>query len=124
MKTNLRICPDCDGHGYISGGDERSSWSRTCFRCQGTGYIQVPLTIADRIRVMTDEELAAFWSDNYDNFCPSKPECGALLDTDQCIPGEWCAACALEWLRQPYEKTRLPKGMYLDKQESGLIEED
>lgn len=86
-------------------------------------------TIADWIRSMTDEELCdgiyelfhgydpAAW------FCKNKKECGDLMDADKEIPDEMCKACLLEALRQPYEKTRLPKGMYLDKQESGLLED-
>lgn len=61
-------------------------------------------TKADRIRSMSDEELAAYLADNYDGFCLNKPECGTLLDTDEGIPEEWCVACALEWLRQPAEE--------------------
>lgn len=87
--------------------------------------IELPtMTIADKIRAMTDEELAAYWTDNYDNFCQNKPECGAILDTEGCIPGEWCVRCALEWLRQPAEKPQLPFGIYDDRQESGLLEDD
>ena len=61
-------------------------------------------TNADRIRSMSDEELAVFWSNHYDDFCQNKPECGALLDTDGCIPEEMCVAYTLEWLRQPAEE--------------------
>ena len=56
MNTKLNPCPDCDSHGYITGGDERSTWSRTCARCHGTGYIQMPLSFADRLRAMSDED--------------------------------------------------------------------
>ena len=60
-----------------------------------------PITNADRIRAMSDEELAAYLADNYDTFCQNKPECWALLDTDKGIPEEKCVVCALEWLRSP-----------------------
>ena len=59
------------------------------------------LTKADQIRSMSDEEMAAYLADNYDGFCLNKPECAALIDTDEGIPEEKCAACALEWLRSP-----------------------
>lgn len=58
-------------------------------------------TKADLIRSMSDEDLAAYFADHYDAFCQNKPECGALLDTDEGIPEEKCVACALEWLRSP-----------------------
>ena len=64
------------------------------------------LTKADQIRSMSDEQLAAYWANNYDNFCQNNPECGALLDTDGEIPQENCIACALAWLRSPAEEVR------------------
>ena len=87
-------------------------------------------TIADHIRSMDDEELAnAIYEliNGYDPatwFCKGTKECEDLMETDEGIPAEMCKACLLQALRQPHEKTRLPKGMYLDKQESGLLEED
>lgn len=64
------------------------------------------MTNADRIRSMADGELAdtmlrtAGIGDRID-FCPCKPECEAILDTDDDIPDEWCLACMLAWLRSP-----------------------
>lgn len=69
-------------------------------------FFQPPMTRADRIRSMSDEELAAFWSDLYDDFCPNKPECGQYLDEGKDIPAEWCVACALNWLSQPAEEVQ------------------
>ena len=60
-------------------------------------------TMADRIRAMSDEELASYWAEHYDEFCPNKPECGAILDAENSIPDGWCATCVLEWLRKPVE---------------------
>lgn len=80
------------------------------------------MTNADRIRAMSDEQLAAYWADHYDDFCQSKPECGDLLNDDKCIPDHWCVACALEWLRKPAEEPKLP-AIFEDKQESGLLED-
>ena len=62
------------------------------------------VTNADRIRAMSDEQLAEYWANNYDNFCQNKPECGELLDTDAGIPEEKCVACALAWLRRSSEE--------------------
>lgn len=61
-------------------------------------------TNADRIRSMSDEDLAVYWANNHDNFCQNKPECGEALDTEDMIPEEWCVACALEWLQRPAEE--------------------
>lgn len=81
------------------------------------------MTNADRFRSMSDEELAAYWAENHDNFCPNKPECGEALDRDELIPDEWCVHCALAWLQKPVAEPTLPVRFHLDKQESGLVEE-
>lgn len=58
-------------------------------------------TNADRIRAMTDEEIAELLTDgtvfdaNYIFICPSKPE-GDCLTSD-------CRECLLRWLKQDYE---------------------
>lgn len=66
------------------------------------------LSNADRIRAMSDEELAEFLnqctSDNGPKFCRSLPECDADLDVDTLIPLERCGQCLLYWLRQPAEE--------------------
>ena len=83
-----------------------------------------PKTNADRIRAMSDQELAAYWAENHDNFCQNKPECGEALNRDELIPDEWCVACALAWLQKPVEEPQLPVRFHMDRQESGLLEED
>lgn len=65
-------------------------------------------TNADRIRSMTDEELAAALMRMLDGdvYCTNRPECGTMLDTDDGIPNEWCAQCLLNWLRKPTEEEK------------------
>ena len=65
-----------------------------------------PKTNADRIRAMSDEELAKnlYNIDNPDGYCRNLPECDALLDTEGGIPEERCITCLLEWLKQPVEE--------------------
>lgn len=65
-------------------------------------------TNADRIRAMSDEELAKhLWAfadlDAQIQFCKNLPECEKIFDTGDEIPDEKCFACLLEWLRQPAE---------------------
>ena len=61
-------------------------------------------TNADRIRAMTDEELAKLlYEIDGLGYCKNLPECGELLDTDTGIPEEKCIGCMLNWLRQPAE---------------------
>ena len=100
-------------------------------RCHALGNCENKIsTYADRIRAMTDEELCdgifqlIYAADPATWFCKGKKECGELMDADKEIPDEMCKACLLKALRQPYAEPKLPSGMYLDKQESGLIEED
>ena len=55
----------------------------------------------DRIRTMSDEELARMLHEQSDSYCKNLPECGYLLDTPNGIPAEKCIGCALEWLELP-----------------------
>ena len=65
-----------------------------------------PMTNADRIRAMTDEELARFLYDGAaDRYCKNDPECENLLCTDEGIPEEKCVGCILHWLQQAVEET-------------------
>lgn len=66
-----------------------------------------PPSRADRIRAMTDEELAKLLYDPdslSEKYCKNLPECGELLDTEEGIPEEKCIGCMLNWLRQPVEE--------------------
>ena len=51
-------CMECDGKGFIAKFGEYSVWSERCPNCGGTGIVKVPMTNADRIRAMSNEELA------------------------------------------------------------------
>lgn len=59
-------------------------------------------TNADKIRAMTDEELAAalYRMLDGDVYCTNRPECGEMLNTEAGIPDEWCVHCLLKWLRE------------------------
>lgn len=83
-------CMDCDGKGFIAIFSEYSVWSERCPNCGGTGIVKVPMTNADRIRAMSDEELAY----QFGAQCPKgrKRECDKR-----------CSQCWLEWLQQPCE---------------------
>ena len=84
-----------------------------------------PMTMADKIRAMSDEDLTDMIYDlNMEGtFCTNRKECEELLNNDG-ITDEMCKKCLLEYLRKPVEdKPTLPSGIYLDKEESGLTEE-
>ena len=95
-------CMDCDGKGFIAKFSEYSVWSERCPNCGGTGIVKVPMTNADRIRAMTDEELAEFISrieiGDFGQQVYGKTFC------DMCKGQYECDDCRLWWLQQPAEE--------------------
>ena len=83
-----------------------------------------PMTEGDRFRTLSDEDLAdTIYDLNMEGtFCTNRKECFEKLNKDE-ITDEMCKKCLLEWLRKPAEGPKLPSGIFLDKQESGLTEE-
>jgi len=64
---------------------------RGCF--EGSHYKPKPITNADRIRSMTDEELAELWWERVDcGKCPVHRDCR--------MTGQECKELALDWLKQ------------------------
>lgn len=93
-------CMECDGKGFIAKFGEYSVWSERCPNCGGTGTVKVPMTNADRIRVMSDEELAKFLSD----FKDCVGDCLVGRGVKDCS-----GICATRetlkmWLKQPAEE--------------------
>ena len=89
----LKTCPYCGGHGYINQFEDVEggcrAWANECIACKGTGAILVPETNADRIRRMSDEELAD-WAIN-------KAQSIGKNYTDSRLG-------LLDWLQQPAEE--------------------
>lgn len=58
------ICPDCNGFGHINHSDcdefSGSVWTEICPRCGGNGMLSIHMTNAEKLRIMSDEELAKF----------------------------------------------------------------
>ena len=87
MKTNKLVnCPQCGGFGFTStpvSTDYEITVCRakTCELCHGAGVIEVPMTNADRIRAMSDEEMAEL-------LCCTG---WRMIERKEC----------LEWLQQP-----------------------
>lgn len=110
--TKKIACPACDGHGFHARHNENSVWSEVCDRCNGSGEVEIPMTNGDRIRAMTDEELAERLKNLYTEeteqgggdiaclWCDGKAGC---IDADGAIDcdDEKLAACILRWLQQP-----------------------
>lgn len=75
------------------------------------GAFKAPQTNADRIRSMSDEELARNINRLLEGeisipYCRELPECDADVERDALIPLERCEQCVLHWLRQPAEEVR------------------
>lgn len=59
-------------------------------------------TNADRLRTMSNEELADFLNKGVEErFCKNLEECGIMLDQEKEIPEGKCRQCVLAWLQQP-----------------------
>ena len=104
MKTNQLVnCPQCGGFGFTStpvSTDYEITVCRakTCELCHGAGVIEVPMTNADCIRAMSDEELALWICGVYD----IEEENGKFIN-GIIIPG-YAPHDIEEWLQQPAEE--------------------
>ena len=88
MKTKKIVCYNCGGHGFITTTYENGQTSAICPVCGGIGSHEIQMTNADRIRSMSDEELAEFlYQVGYDN-------------------GWGLEEYALEWLQMPAEEDK------------------
>lgn len=95
------VCPECNGTGetvYFVEVD-RDENSVTCEKkkgicrtCKGSG--EKPMTNVDRIRAMSDGELAEFILAH--TMCP-------VESLEDCACYETCKQCWGEWLQQPVE---------------------
>ena len=108
-------CPKCGGRLRAESIGWKCEGCRGFVDMQSTFHEHIdrpfmpPMTIADKIRAMTDDQLAdflypmTFGIDPAASFCKNKKECGDLLDADKEIPEEWCKKCLQGWLQQPAE---------------------
>lgn len=86
-------CPECGGYGFVrTEHTENSVSARGCLTCNCDGFIDVPMTNADRIRAMSDEELAVVIAQGV----------GCVLTAPNCRDDD-CTPCVLKWLKQPAE---------------------
>ena len=103
------ICPECNGRGesiyYVETDRDENTVTveqrkGICRTCNGSGAKQQ--TNADRIRAMSDEELAKDWMRDLCvcNRCAYTNEC----ECDDYVTAEKCKEGILEWLKQPAEE--------------------
>ena len=100
----MKSCRNCR---HFVWGHPNSQLKDVCIDCfykqDGTPSNWEPMkkTRADRIRAMSDEELAAALYHFCDvPFCRNLMECKEMLDQDIDIPDEKCIGCALRWLQE------------------------
>lgn len=82
------------------------NFGTTCLAEVRRKIAQPAMTNGDRIRRMTDEELAKLMIQITDldiqiGYCEERPECVAMLDREDGIPSDMCQACMLRWLQRP-----------------------
>ena len=80
------------------------------FKCKMPCKYIDPMTYAELIRSMSDEELTdAIYQlinamDPSTWFCKGNKECGDLMDANEDIPDEMCKKCLLAKLQEPAEE--------------------
>lgn len=97
----LNLCDRCSA-------DCRHHWdpNEIVVKC---GAFKPPMTNVDRIRAMSDEELAKAINllaegESVIQYCRHLPECDEDLERDTVIPLDRCEKCALHWLQQPVKE--------------------
>lgn len=110
--TKTITCAKCNGRGYFTieqfGADYASVNALRCEVCKGKGAVEVPVTNADHIRSMTDEELAEFMFTMLGCVsCQNKLMRGKCTEEyfEMCIgSGQKCKEFYLKWLKQPHKE--------------------
>ena len=98
MKKKI-FCPKCGGHGFISHFKEYegscTAWSERCLECDGNGEIEVSVANGDKLRYMSDEQIANWFSKLVCHDCATTFECDVCHSDD-----EDCAKEILKWLKK------------------------
>ena len=95
--SGTSVCDECIRHGCMW-RSETNSPTPNITGCLMLKH-KVKMTNADRIRAMSDEELAAYLSNLGDmcvTYCPFDHLCG----TGEFLAGRTCEEAALMWLKQ------------------------
>ena len=119
MKTKKLVCYNCGGHGFITATYESGQTSAICPVCGGIGTHEIQMTNADRIRAMSDEELAEFIQNMVDGSNSHNVACYGCINygthhSDPANKGTClyeCDGCenegigldVLKWLQRPAE---------------------
>lgn len=106
-----------DGGAFYAGDEDKTLASQYMFvnawmplpKPYSEERQQEQMTNADRIRNMSDEELADAmlkFSEigDHASFCVNSTRCDEIMDAGEQIPEGMCRQCLLEWLRRKEEK--------------------
>ena len=97
-------CTVCNGYGFIPKFSDCSVWSETCKSCGGKGTVKEPVTNADRIRAMSDEELAELLISadfcGECEYCDKVGLCRYYEAHPDGVLDDGCKQAAINWLRQ------------------------
>lgn len=106
-KGKWKVCPN-DDQKFFYYGYTVIAWKENTEEPYQTGSTEKPRTNADRIRSMTDEELAdAIIKNTLKDigeiipFCKNYKRCEDMLDSLDGISESMCRECLLEWLNKP-----------------------
>lgn len=90
-------CNTCANERYCYDGNHQLT--RDC--CADNGFTAyTPITKADRIRAMTDDELAKYINEISNGDCPTVGDCPeGVRENETCTPWQ----CWLFWLKSPVE---------------------
>lgn len=104
----LKICPECGGYGWVREFKFVEGTYRLrdveCTTCNRTGFVLS--TNADRIRAMSDEELASEMNQrSISTICDivCQGDCKAIATLNK-TSGEVCKEIIMKWLQQPAEE--------------------
>lgn len=96
----------CNGKKDFCEDHDRCSKNCRYFDCSGGEYREVPMTNADRIRAMSDVEIADWVSVNGAIKTPCDIICGGdckAISTIEKSSIDRCKEIVMEWLQQPAE---------------------
>ena len=97
----MKQCPKCSGSIRRMGHIEKPFYCPECKEWFSNEEVTPKLTNADRIRSMTDEELAEFFVEAYWHVCKSEEDIPIDPETEECMGS--CKQCYLDWLKQEAE---------------------
>ena len=103
----MKICNNCKNRGRKRRCDLYTSMSTYAEKCKD--FEENKQTNADRIRSMSDEELAEllYSIQNLEDkvkSCKNKIECDNILDSGKKIPDNMCKQCLVDWLQSEVEE--------------------